>query len=415
MAKYSQPRLSDPAKPTAGNASGPSNAINGIPSDELEAAYFNPWEDPHHDPLIGPSNHYSINMIRPPIPAPLGEFALGNESYLRRLAEAYIEPVGRVDSGMQISDETSASSSASKGKGKARDDGTQSIDLVHHFYDDEDVYFRPRRRRNPPTGPRGRRSSIYNKEANHASSSEDVDQHYTTADEYQASTPEPPARLPPFVPELVAPPPPVPGTPARSSSSSDPPLGPMHLQDCMVCADAKPRLDFPVGPTTNACTHAVQTCTDCLSSWLASELADNGHSALACPECLTKLSYNDVRRSTTPETFATYDRLTAQAFLADQPDFAWCLQSGCGSGQLNTEHPKFKNFMKCAACGYEQCLNHRGKWHERESCEQHDYRVSGRQAIWEEMATQATLDKMSKLCPGVRCQWRLEKIDGCDQ
>jgi hypothetical protein len=185
-------------------------------------------------------------------------------------------------------------------------------------------------------------------------------------------------------------------------------------RDCAICTDELFVLDFPVKPATSKCNHPIRSCKGCLNSWLTSEIADKGHETLTCPECSKELSYEDVRRATSRETFAMYDRLKTKDALADLPDFAWCLSPKCGNGQLN-EEPAQAGFMRCAACKYEQCLHHRVEWHWHESCEEYDHRVSGRKGNEEEAKTLAMLGKVSKPCPGPGCKWRLQKIDGCDQ
>jgi hypothetical protein len=185
-------------------------------------------------------------------------------------------------------------------------------------------------------------------------------------------------------------------------------------RDCAICTDELFVLDFPVRPASSNCNHPIRSCKNCLNSWLTSELADKGHEPLTCPECSKELSYEDVRRATSRETFAMYDRLKTKDALADLPGFAWCLSPKCGNGQLN-EEPAQAGFMRCAACKYEQCLHHRVEWHWHESCEEYDHRVSGRKGNEEEAKTLAMLGKVSKPCPGPGCKWRLQKIDGCDQ
>jgi hypothetical protein len=202
-------------------------------------------------------------------------------------------------------------------------------------------------------------------------------------------------------------------TPSRRPLPTDDPLTAM-TRDCAICTDELFVLDFPVRPASSKCNHPVRSCTGCLNSWLTSELADKGHETLTCPECSKELSYEDVRRATSRETFAMYDRLKTKDALADLPDFAWCLSPKCGNGQLN-EEPAQAGFMRCAACKYEQCLHHRVEWHWHESCEEYDHRVSGRKANEEEAKTLAMLENVSKPCPGPGCKWRLQKIDGCDQ
>jgi hypothetical protein len=101
-------------------------------------------------------------------------------------------------------------------------------------------------------------------------------------------------------------------TPSRRPLPTDDPLTAM-TRDCAICTDELFVLDFPVRPASSKCNHPVRSCTGCLNSWLTSELADKGHETLTCPECSKELSYEDVRRATSRETFAVYDRASTNS------------------------------------------------------------------------------------------------------
>ncbi|KAF2843330.1 hypothetical protein M501DRAFT_994228 [Patellaria atrata CBS 101060] len=107
-----------------------------------------------------------------------------------------------------------------------------------------------------------------------------------------------------------------------------------------------------------------------------------------------------------------YDRLVARALLAQDPNFIWCIAPGCGSGQLqemSSNDPSLQKFI-CISCNSEHCIKHRVKWHAGESCEQYEYRVSGKQRRdAEEAASTALMNTTSKQCPGKKCGWRIEK------
>ncbi|KAK4547748.1 hypothetical protein LTR36_000706 [Oleoguttula mirabilis] len=182
-------------------------------------------------------------------------------------------------------------------------------------------------------------------------------------------------------------------------------------RDCAVCGDAKDPLDFPARAPTSTCDHPPQTCIDCLQSWMASEFDTKGCDGVKCVECPQLLDYMDVQRAASVETFEAYDKMSTRNALGSLDEFGWCLAPGCTSGQLNVEN---SNYMDCASCGYKQCLKHKVQWHMNETCEQYEYRTSGRQARDEDQATEAMLDTMSKKCPGKSCGWRIQKTDGCD-
>lgn len=148
-------------------------------------------------------------------------------------------------------------------------------------------------------------------------------------------------------------------------------------RDCVVCGDAKNALSFPAKPPTASCQHEPQTCSDCLAHWISSEVDTKGTGNIKCCECPALLTHTDVQRAATPATFATYDKRVTREALGSLPNFVWCLSPTCGAGQENSAGA---NFMECMSCGYRQCLSHRIPWHEEETCEMYEYRMSGRQA-----------------------------------
>ncbi|KAI7277116.1 hypothetical protein KC335_g66 [Hortaea werneckii] len=184
-----------------------------------------------------------------------------------------------------------------------------------------------------------------------------------------------------------------------------------RLRECVVCGDTKDPLDFPVKAPTPGCRHPSRLCTECLQSWIASELDSKGCEGIKCPECPQTLQYADVRQAASQGTFKTYDNLATRNALSTLAEFAWCLNPQCDSGQLNIQN---QNYMECASCRFKQCLRHKGAWHTGETCEQYEYRSSGAKARADEAKTEATLKTMSKLCPNKHCGWRIEKIGGCE-
>lgn len=184
---------------------------------------------------------------------------------------------------------------------------------------------------------------------------------------------------------------------------------------CVCCSDTKHPLDFPARPATARCEHPSQTCTNCMQEWLASEFSSKGCEDIHCAECPSTLSYDDMRRLALETTFTSYEKLLTRTALSALPEFAWCLSPTCTSGQLNiSDSHATENYMDCVSCGYKQCLHHRVEWHKGETCTQYNYRTSGQKARDDEAATAAMLDTVSKACPGVKCGWRIQKIDGCD-
>jgi acyl-coenzyme A synthetase/AMP-(fatty) acid ligase len=139
-----------------------------------------------------------------------------------------------------------------------------------------------------------------------------------------------------------------------------------------------------------------------------------------------------------------------RAALSADPDFRWCLNPSCNAGQIHetgvlplvpefvhllhgearsgmTILPEFAHLQQgearnrlvhenpifvCHACGARHCVVHELEWHDGETCQEYDYRVSGKKRRDEEDATKKTIQLISKKCP--RCPTQIEKNAGCD-
>jgi hypothetical protein len=106
--------------------------------------------------------------------------------------------------------------------------------------------------------------------------------------------------------------------------------------------------------------------------------------------------------------YATFEVRDA---LSKIPDFRWCLNKHCNAGQIH-ESGSAGPICECHECGYKVCVHHNQKWHDGETCEQFDYRVSGRKAMDEEQASTRIIVKTTKKCP--QCHAPIEKNEGCD-
>lgn len=75
------------------------------------------------------------------------------------------------------------------------------------------------------------------------------------------------------------------------------------------------------------------------------------------------------------------------------------------------------NIITCASCSHKVCAIHENAWHEGETCENYDRRSLSRKAQEnreQEAASLAAIRKMSKKCPGLDCNYYIEKNSGCD-
>jgi hypothetical protein len=107
----------------------------------------------------------------------------------------------------------------------------------------------------------------------------------------------------------------------------------------------------------------------------------------------------------------SYEDHRNRADLDSRPNFVWCGQKGCKSGQIHlpSQSPRFR----CQSCKKSHCVIHHVKWHKGETCAGYDYRNNDSLKKEEEEASRLLLKEMSKQCPG--CKRHIEKIDGCDR
>ncbi|KAF2192323.1 hypothetical protein K469DRAFT_735382 [Zopfia rhizophila CBS 207.26] len=182
-------------------------------------------------------------------------------------------------------------------------------------------------------------------------------------------------------------------------------------KDCIVCAESRSLHRFPKRPPTASCVHEVNTCWHCLRGWIRSEFESKIWDQISCPECSTRMQYEDIREFAPSEVFRRYDRLSTKAALESIPGFRWCIAKGCRSGQVHDEStfaPKFR----CISCHYEHCITHNRRWHKGETCAEYDYRTDRRLKKAEEEASNKLIREIAKKCP--MCKWCIEKYYGCD-
>ncbi|CAE7205025.1 IBR domain containing protein [Pyrenophora teres f. teres] len=188
---------------------------------------------------------------------------------------------------------------------------------------------------------------------------------------------------------------------------------PKRSRNCVVCDESVQIVDLP---SLANCDHQPETCIDCYSGWIVAQLQDSGWREVACPGngCKVKLSYQEIQAYASPETFQQYDTFIARAAFSDDPNFRWC--RACDSGQIHLSGVE-GNIFTCVACGHKVCIVHENTWHEGETCEEFEYRSSGRKEQDQRAQEEASLEaigKLTKKCPGPGCTWNIEKNDGCD-
>lgn len=184
-------------------------------------------------------------------------------------------------------------------------------------------------------------------------------------------------------------------------------------RECAVCGDASPIADLP---SLMKCAHRAETCALCFARWIESELSTKGWKGIGCPDakCTVLLAHHEVQLYASSNVFAQYDSFAMRDALGHMPNFRWCQNPGCGSGQENDEEGYI---FTCIACGHKTCTIHDVDWHENETCEEYTYRVSvakERDQRAQEEASIAAIKTMSKKCPGMDCAFNIQKNAGCD-
>jgi len=147
-----------------------------------------------------------------------------------------------------------------------------------------------------------------------------------------------------------------------------------------------------------------------------------------------------------------YEKTLTRALLSASPEFHWCIEKNCTSGQFHalpfswpnpSRRANFLNWreyfqprhteckrkdlgtdtsktqcpmmqMQCQECGLLQCIQHKCKWHKGETCDEYDTRkISNRQHAHDEELSEKRKKTLCKRCPG--CHSPIEKNKGCDR
>ncbi|KAF8319082.1 hypothetical protein DL93DRAFT_2075402 [Clavulina sp. PMI_390] len=198
------------------------------------------------------------------------------------------------------------------------------------------------------------------------------------------------------------PPPPHPSSPASAAQKV-----PDMLVECAICSDDKPQSEFPPKPPTGSCTHPSTVCNECLRSYTASSVTSLQYE-IKCPVCPCLMEHHDVQRVATASVFARYDTLSFQRTLQSMPEFRFCKQPECGSGQIH-DGGEDMPIMRCVACQDLSCFKHDLPWHYHQTCDEFDGTLEKDVNF---AASKAYIASNAKLCPD--CQRPIEKDDGCD-
>ncbi|CAB4375177.1 hypothetical protein RhiirA5_398985 [Rhizophagus irregularis] len=174
--------------------------------------------------------------------------------------------------------------------------------------------------------------------------------------------------------------------------------------ECQVCFEFCSKSSFP--KITSNCNHKLNICKSCVSKHIASQL-DSKIERINCPfdRCDRKFNNDDIK-NISEELFERFDILILRQTLSKMPEFRWCKNPKCESGQIHFEEDDAP-IMTCQACGQKSCYTHDIPWHEDLSCSNYEVNKQGN-----DEETQDLLEKETKPCP--KCGIRITKDEGCD-
>lgn len=165
-------------------------------------------------------------------------------------------------------------------------------------------------------------------------------------------------------------------TPKETCTASQPVSSDPPRRTCVSCADDLPPTDFSESQLTRSCTHDNSGCKACVQQWIETQLTDQSWDKIKCLECKEVMQYADVKRHADPEVFVRYDQLAARSVVNNEPNFVWCTNRGCTSGQVHVGGIDMPLYQ-CKACKYRYCIVHEEPWHEGETCNAFDRRMNG--------------------------------------
>ncbi|EJU02141.1 hypothetical protein DACRYDRAFT_107078 [Dacryopinax primogenitus] len=184
------------------------------------------------------------------------------------------------------------------------------------------------------------------------------------------------------------------------------------IHTCQVCAEDLPTDKYSRYKLASNCQHSSVVCRRCVRQYLKNQIEELGNTRLLCPvpECRAEISYHRVKRYARSRVFQRYDALLLRKNLGADPNFIWCKNPKCDSGQVHDGIEGGSVIITCVKCGSKACSFHDAPWHEGLTCAQYDQRKMDKQG--REAAVEAYFSKNTKQCP--KCNAPIEKISGCD-
>lgn len=188
---------------------------------------------------------------------------------------------------------------------------------------------------------------------------------------------------------------------------------------CAVCLEYD--MEFPSTPPTPGCTHAIDVCASCLSSYVSSGI--NDALSLKCPtaDCIGQMDVDEIQACIGEGHKQEFDRFCERKvryFLQSEQALVWCRAPGCGSGQIHVGGAAWP-IVTCQKCSARTCFTHDTVWHEGRTCAQFTKELKERAKAaparaLEVKKSEAWVKSHTKNCPGEGCGRPIQKHYGCD-
>ncbi|KZT62418.1 hypothetical protein CALCODRAFT_489759 [Calocera cornea HHB12733] len=208
------------------------------------------------------------------------------------------------------------------------------------------------------------------------------------------------------VPEIIEP---VAETAPSPVSSHD---AQIQLLACQICMEDLLSKRYSRTKPSDKCRHASDVCRRCLRRYLKTQIEELGNVSVRCPvpDCGEEMSYSNVKKFAKADVFERYDALLLRKNLGTNPNFVWCKNPKCSSGQIHDSIAGASVIVICAQCGSKACSHHDIIWHDGLTCTQYDEAKSQKRG--REAAVETYFSQHTKQCP--QCKSPIEKISGCD-
>jgi hypothetical protein len=112
--------------------------------------------------------------------------------------------------------------------------------------------------------------------------------------------------------------------------------------ECQICFEFRPKTLFP--KITAGCKHGLNICELCVNKHIKIQLDSESNITINCPfnKCNKIMQNGDIKRIN-KKLFERCDTLLLRQTLSKIPEFRWCKNSGCNSGQIHFEGGKLLN------------------------------------------------------------------------